>query len=106
MGTVAFTPNSARHPQHIGTLLEAQGNITMSNSYATGGDTLQASALGMSAIMDGVIGESGLNEYQLIPQNPPSTAKIKAIVGTTGAEVANATDLSGVTNLTAIIHGR
>lgn len=107
MGTIAVTvapANSGRKPQHIGQRLQWDGVIPMSTSYATGGDTLKASALGMNKISGGIIGEAGLNGYQLIPQTDGS-AKIKAIVRTTGAEVASTTDLSGVTNIYAMIIG-
>lgn len=108
MGTVAVvsaTAPTGRRPQRIGQRLQWEGNITMSTSYATGGDTIKANSVAMQRIVGGVVSAAGANSYQVIPQTN-GDVKIKAIVNATGAEVANATNLSAITDLYVILHGR
>lgn len=106
MGTVAtVTPIAGKKsPQRVGQVLKFEGTIAMSSSYATGGDTLSAKTLGMTAIEEGVIGSFDANLLRIIPQTN-GDAKIKAVVSNTGAEVANATNLSTVI-AAAVINGR
>lgn len=68
------------------------GKINMSNSYATGGDSLNLeSALGLNVIDEVVI--NPFNGYTL--QADLANSKIKAY-SSGGTEVVNATDLSSV----------
>ncbi len=75
------------------------GKITMSNSYATGGDTLNLeAALGLNSIDTVVI--SPYNGYGL--QADLTNNKIKAYASA-GTEVTATTDLSGISaNFVAI----
>lgn len=96
MGTaIAKTTPVGREPQRIGTALEWTGQLQMSASYATGGDTISAKTLGMNAISNGIIGTANGRTFELVAQTDPSTAKIKAYTAS-GTEVANATDVSAL----------
>lgn len=66
--------------------------VTFDNSYPTGGEPLAASALGLASI--DFLSLSGTNANTFVWDR--ANNKIKAFVRTTGAEVANATDLSAV----------
>jgi len=75
------------------------GKITMSNSYATGGDTLNLeSALGLNSIDSVVI--NPYNGYAL--QADLTNNKIKAYASA-GTEVTATTDLSGVVTYFQVI---
>ncbi len=112
--TVA-TPASKRTPQRIGTRLEYNGTLTMTASYATGGDTLNAKLLGISKFHGAIIASAGGIVFEFIPDTDPATAKVKAYrqkdPGAAGGadialtEVAAAVDLSALKPY-AIIHGR
>lgn len=102
---ITVTPDDPRRPQRIGTRLEWRGTIAMAASYATGGDVLDAKTLGMNAITGGLISNFDGTLFRVIPQTPPSTAKLKATVSTTAAEVANATNQSALVPQ-AVITGR
>lgn len=105
MSTIAtLTPGSKRSPQRIGTRLEWEGFITMTTSYATGGDTLTAKSLGMDRIDGGIIALELNHYYKVVPQTDGS-AKLLGKVVTTAAEIANATNLSAEAPY-AIIRGR
>lgn len=65
--------------------------ITFDNSYPTGGEAFSFD--GINSIMIFLIEGSGNYRFQYDYTND----KILAYVGSTGAEVANATDLSAVT---------
>ncbi len=78
-------------------ILLVQANISMSASYATGGDTVTLDTDVKGAKLRGLLiltTESGLNRYAWV--NGLTTPKILARVISTDAEVANATDLSAV----------
>lgn len=108
MGTIAtVTPFSKRTPGRIGQHLQFAGKLTMSASYATGGDTVSAKVLGMTKIMGGMVSCAGGVVFELIPDTDPATAKVKAYrqkdpaaaggVDIALPEVANAVDLSALT---------
>jgi hypothetical protein len=73
-------------------------DFTFSNAYTTGGESLTLAQLGLTV---------GLSFVQIEPKTVAgtvyrfeydrATSKVKAYVATTGAEVANGVDLSGVT---------
>lgn len=105
MGTIAtVTPSTKRTPQRIGQTLEWEGTFAMSGSYATGGDTLPAKALGMTTIDRGIIAVDVNVYFKIVPQ-ANGDAKILAKVITTGTEVANASNLAAFVPF-AIIRGR
>lgn len=108
MSTITtVTSQSKRSPERIGQHLRWMGKLTMTASYATGGDTLTAAQLGFSRIMGGMISGTGGVVFELLPAADPTTAKVKAYrqkdpAAGGGAdialvEVANATDLSALT---------
>jgi len=99
------TPDSKRSPQRVGTRLEWNGKITGPASYDTGGSVLDAKLFGFTQFMGGGAFQSGGRTFEVIIQSPPSTAKLKAYVGTTGVEVASTTDISASVPW-AILHGR
>lgn len=66
--------------------------ITFDNSYPTGGEPLAPSALGLASVDFLSVSSTNANTFAWDRANN----KIKAFVRTTGAEVANATDLSTV----------
>jgi hypothetical protein len=91
-------PATKRYPQRLGSLDMWQGKITHTASYATNGDTLQARQVGMNVIEGGIVASTlgaGGALFEVLPQTD-GTAKIRAIVMSTGAEVANTTNLSAL----------
>lgn len=94
-----------------GSPLEVIYTTTMSNSYATGGDTLN---LPTSDVKYGdVVGVAILNPIPVVGgdriyswNGSTSTPKITANVISTAAEVANTTDLSAVTLRVRVTYAR
>jgi hypothetical protein len=82
-----------RKPQRIGQHLYWYGNLTMTGSYATNGDLLNANRLGMTAILGGIIANKGDTAFEVIPQ-PDGTALVLCRVMSTGLEVANGVSLA------------
>lgn len=98
--SAGVVPATKRYPQRLGSLDFWMGKITHTASYATGGDTLQARQVGMNVIEGGIIactlGGGGVL-FEILPQTD-GTGKIRATVATSGAEIANATNLSALTS--------
>lgn len=100
--TQAQVPYSLENfaPQ-IGPVVKAwAGLITLDASYPTGGYALSAATFGMSNI-DGVVACTASNSNTVVWTG----TNLKVFVSTTGAEVANATDLHTVT-VSALVVGR
>jgi len=97
---VAQVANAGRVTEVLGRQRRAFLKVTMSTSYATGGDPFDPAA---------IIGTAAVRHVALYPRfvagatgpltrifvYDPVNKKIFAWVASTGAEVANATDLSG-----------
>jgi hypothetical protein len=93
-----------------GSPLEVIYTTTMSASYATGGDTLARPA---DVRTGDVVGVEVLNPIPVIAgdrlyswDGGTATPKIWALVISTGAQVANATDLSAVTLRVKVTYAR
>lgn len=91
------------HAYSKGMLTFYIARFTMSGSYATGGDTIvvpfsKTKSLKVRQVIVTTPWGLTLNAGRLYGWNGSrTTPKIQAIVSSTGAEVANATDLSAVT---------
>lgn len=73
--------------------------ITFSNSYATGGDTVQRSATGLgnrlTAILGGAVTTPAGHAVEYVPAaNEYTDPKLRVRDVATGAEIANATNLT------------
>lgn len=100
MGTVTVAI-ADDYPVQIGNKVLSVGNITMSDSYATSGDTLTAADLGMAGI-DGV--QLGQGDEGTVLHYDHTNSKILAFqctvtaldTTTAMAEVSSTTDLSSM----------
>ena len=92
MGNATYAkPDGVPRTNYVGLVKEYIRDITLSSSYATGGDTLDlAAALGVNKIIDVDFDAVGGYNFKY------TAGKILAYNGTT--EIANTTDLSGVTS--------
>lgn len=104
MGTATFARSTNDSIISLGNAKMYLGSVTLSNSYATGGDTLNlATALGVDKILRAILTvQSGSSQYILRYDN--TNGKVKAYyydydAAADGAaiEVAATTDLSSVT---------
>lgn len=86
-----------------GNLKTAYRDVTMSNSYTTGGEAIAPAQVGMQVIYQAVCDDAKANNF--VSYNY-STNKLMAFVSSTGAEVANATDLSAVPAIRVGFRGR
>ena len=93
MGTATWT---SKKIGSLGNLRMRIGDVTMSSSYATNGDTLTAGAVEMNEILVAEFPETFTGGYELAYDR--TNSKVKAYVITTGVEAANTTNLSGVTS--------
>lgn len=84
------------------------GKVTMSSSYATGGDTLQVPTLpaGFSLVQVHVAENPDATPRFVTWDGSTSTPKLKAFVESAGVmgEVANATNLSAVTRNVLLVY--
>lgn len=111
MGAVVFTPattdGTGRFPaQYIDNKRAVRGNITMSASYATGGDTLALTNLDIKEvtgmfIIPNALSMSGLS-YAL---GGTKIAPTIIAVDTNGTEVTAATNLSARAAVTVLLLG-
>jgi len=93
----SYIPTPQGSGDHIGKI--ALVDITMSSSYATGGDTVDLSAIFPNSVRAGVM--SGYvatywAELVVAASDAPATAKIIAMARSDDAQVAATTDLSAV----------
>ena len=109
MGNVAYTVTSQSGEQNVprtyGSPRDIGKNIlqtvTMSASYAAGGDTLDFSQFFPLIVLRGRVSQFGTGQPSkyhgcLIPGATPQTNLLKVVDSTTGSEVSAATNLSGV----------
>lgn len=99
MGTATFTGNATNPTNVNGNLRVKQGTVTMSSSYATGGDALTPGAIGLERIINWDIN----TDDGYILKYDKANNKVLAYyadydAGADGAliQVANAVDLSAV----------
>ena len=78
---------------HPGSQRIVVADVTFDNSYPTGGEAIAAGDAGLGAIQFAVTGGNTANTFAWDYTN----GKLLAYVRTTGAEVANTTDLSTTT---------
>lgn len=76
----------------VGSRRQVAVDVTLDNSYPTGGYTLTTSTLGVDGVTDFV--QAGATTTGHLPVYNYSTSKLMMFSG--GTEVANATDLSAV----------
>jgi len=93
MGTATW---ASKKVWSAGNLRGKIGDVTMSNSYSTNGDTLTAGAVEMNEIIQpNISGDDKLNGYHFAYDR--TNGKMKVYVITTGVEVTSTTNLSGFT---------
>lgn len=92
MATLA-TPAAAQDGPD-GTYKTCYRDVTFSASYTTGGESITPAQVGMQAILQCVTDEAKTNNYFSYDY---VNSKLQAFVSSTGAEVANTTNLSAVT---------
>lgn len=85
-----------------GNLKTVYRDVTFSASYTTGGESITPNNVGMQAIVQCVPDEAKTNNYFSFDY---VNSKLQAFVSSTGAEVANATNLSAIT-VRVSFHGR
>lgn len=101
MGSVTVTFAEGNRPYRIGNLRMAIVKVTMSNSYATGGDTVSfPDDAGIRRVIEAV----GFPASGYVPEYDATNSKIKVYYGDNAnassgplIEVAALTDLSAVT---------
>lgn len=100
MGTVTVTADNPQDFQRMGHLDSIRGTITMSNSYATGGDTITPLQLGFGEIDMMVVETVTPGGYVVSPVMLPNSNSYKIQIFETGAalsgplaEVGSGTDL-------------
>jgi hypothetical protein len=103
---VADTSQGLSGPVNMGALAMTVTTIVGDSSYPTGGSAVTAANLGLSTVLFSQVGasaSSGANCASTAQTYNLSTAKLQCFANT-GIEVANTTNLSGLT-LTVIAWG-
>lgn len=86
--------NVVRHK--IGDQFKVNATLTFDSSYPTGGESIDASLLGLTIIEDGLVSDSKGYAYDFVPASGGATANVLVYTSASGAlaQVANATNLS------------
>lgn len=94
MAAVLTRPTDVpNQPQMNGQFKEQWFDLALDNSYPTGGESVTLAAIGLTR----VVAVKSLGGGGLAYQYDNANQKLLAYLGTTGAEVSNAGDLSAVT---------
>lgn len=106
MGTATFTRSTGKQPQRVAYgRREVRGTITMSDSYATGGDTLAMTSVPFDHVTDLIVEGGSLatseDGYQFKLAGTSVAPKIKAF--NSSGEVSNATDLDEVSLVVRLV---
>jgi len=89
--------------ESAGSQKKAIGKLTFSASYATGGDYLTISQLGLSVLKDLTINDSSGYAFDLVNSTPTTTARIKVFNGTGGSIGAASAGTPSGTNASSAV---
>ena len=96
MGTMTVVRTIGDYHDRSNSFIRKVGQLTGSSSYATGGDSLPAQALGMARV-DALLPQTFTNGSVIILAHYVSSSGLLKFFDMAGAEIANTTDLSTYT---------